>query len=62
MAQTPVMTHLDFVEKEVQSFSKSFKLNNKEKNPMIKIKVFKPPEFDHKLYKYYYYTEVTNHD
>jgi len=57
MTHTPVMNHLDFVEAEFRSFSKSFKLNI-EKTPIFKIKIFKPPEFDTKLYDYYYYTEV----
>lgn len=57
MTHTPVMTHLDFVEAESRSFNKIFK-RNIQKNPMFKIKIFKPPEFDTKLYEYYYYTEV----
>jgi hypothetical protein len=51
------MTHLDFVEKESQDFKKSPQLNN-EKKPTFKIKIFKPPEFDTKLYDFYYYTDV----
>jgi len=57
MTHTPVMNHLDFVEAESRSFSKSFKRNIL-KYPEFKIKIFKPPEFDTKLYDYYYYTEV----
>ena len=61
MTHTPVMNHLDFVEKEAKSLSKPFKPNSKN-DRTIKSKVFKPPEFDRRLYEYYYYTEVTNHD
>jgi hypothetical protein len=44
-------------DRDPKSFTKQYKFNI-EKNPSFKIKVFKPPESDTKLFDYYYFTDV----
>jgi hypothetical protein len=45
-------------EKEPHSFKVKFKATI-EKNTEYKVRIFKPPEFDTKLYDYYYFTEIS---